>query len=118
MKILITGGAGFVGSHTADALLKDGHSVRVFDNLSPQVHGINADIPDYLSRKVEFIRGDVRDRESLKKALEDIDAVYHLAAAVGVGQSMYEVQKYVEVNSLGAAILLDILANEVLNQVH
>lgn len=112
MKILITGGAGFVGSHTADALLKDGHSVRVFDNLAPQVHGIDAEIPDYLSRNVEFIHGDVRDRESLMKALEGVDAVYHLAAAVGVGQSMYEVQKYVEVNSLGAAILLDILANE------
>jgi dTDP-L-rhamnose 4-epimerase len=112
MKILITGGAGFIGSHTADALLDAGHSVRVLDNLDPQVHGINADIPDYLSRDVEFIRGDVRHRDSLVKALTGIDAVYHLAAAVGVGQSMYEVQKYVEVNSLGAAILLDILANE------
>ena len=112
MKILITGGAGFIGSHTADALLELGHSVRVYDNLDPQVHGRNADIPDYLNRDVEFIHGDVRDRESLKKALDGIEAVYHLAAAVGVAQSMYEVQRYVEVNSLGAAVLLDLLANE------
>ena len=112
MKVLITGGAGFVGSHTADALLESGYTVRVFDNLDQQVHGTNPKIPDYLNPEVEFVRGDVRDREALKVALEGIDAIYHLAAAVGVGQSMYEVQKYVEINSLGGAVLLDILANE------
>ena len=112
MKVLITGGAGFVGSHTADALLESGYTVRVFDNLDPQVHGPNSKIPEYLNPEVEFVRGDVRDREALKMAMEDIDAIYHLAAAVGVGQSMYEVQKYVEINSLGGAVLLDILANE------
>ena len=112
MNILITGGAGFVGSHTADALLAKGHAVRVFDNLDPQVHGEKQDIPHYLNTGVEFIRGDVRDRSALKEALTGMDAVYHLAAAVGVGQSMYAVEKYVEVNSLGGAVLLDILANE------
>lgn len=112
MKILITGGAGFVGSHTADALLEKGHSVRVFDNLDPQVHGANPDIPEYQNPGVEFIRGDIRDRRRLKEAITGIDAIYHLAAAVGVGQSMYEVQKYVEINSYGGAVLLDILANE------
>ena len=112
MKILITGGAGFVGSHTADALLERGHSVRVFDNLDPQVHGETPEIPGYLHHEVEFVRGDVRDREALKEAIAGMDVIYHLAAAVGVGQSMYEVQKYVEINSLGGAVLLDILANE------
>jgi dTDP-L-rhamnose 4-epimerase len=112
MKVLITGGAGFVGSHTADALIEGGHAVRVFDNLDPQVHGENPSIPEYLNPKAEFVRGDVRDREALKRSIKGIDAIYHLAAAVGVGQSMYEVQKYVDINSLGGAILLDILANE------
>jgi len=112
MKVLITGGAGFVGSHTADALLDLGYEVRVFDNLTPQVHGENASIPEYLSPDVEFIKGDVRDREALIKALDGVEAVYHLAAAVGVAQSMYQVSHYVSVNSLGGAVLLDVLANE------
>jgi dTDP-L-rhamnose 4-epimerase len=112
MKVLVTGGAGFVGSHTVDALVERGHEVRVFDSLDPQVHGQSAGIPEYLNPEVEFIKGDVRDRQALKKALEGMQAVFHLAAAVGVGQSMYEVYKYVEVNSLGGAMLLDILVNE------
>ncbi len=112
MKVLVTGGAGFVGSHTVDALLEKGHRVRVFDNLDPQVHGENSGIPDYLNPEAEFIKGDVRDREALKKAITGVEAVFHLAAAVGVGQSMYEVVKYVDVNSLGGAVLLDILVNE------
>ena len=115
MKILITGGAGFVGSHTADELLEHGHAVRIFDNLDPQVHGENSSVPDYLNPEVEFVHGDVRDRESLHGALEGVDAIYHMAAAVGVGQSMYEVRKYVDMNSLGGAVLLDILANEKTN---
>jgi len=110
-KILVTGGAGFVGSHTVDALLREGHSVRVFDDLSDQVHcGIP---PAYLSREfvseVEFVRGDVRDIEAIRKAVSDIDVVYHFAATVGVGQSMYEIARYMEVNSQGTANLLQAL---------
>jgi dTDP-L-rhamnose 4-epimerase len=112
MKILVTGGAGFVGSHTVDALLEKGHSVRVFDNLDPQVHGDDAGIPEYLNPDIEFVKGDVRDRTALKNALVGIESVFHLAAAVGVGQSMYEVMKYIEINSLGGAVLLDILTND------
>jgi len=112
MKVLVTGGAGFVGSHTVDALIARGHEVRVFDNLDPQVHGLNAGIPAYLNSNIEFIQGDVRNRDALKQAIQDVDGIFHLAAAVGVGQSMYEIQRYVEINSLGGAVLLDILANE------
>lgn len=111
-KILITGGAGFVGSHTADALLAAGYDVRILDNLEPQVHGEGQRVPEYLNMEVDFWIGDVRNRDYLKKAIKDVDAVIHLAAAVGVGQSMYEIRRYVEVNTLGGANLLDILANE------
>lgn len=103
-KILITGGAGFVGSHTADALVKHGHQVRVYDNLSKQVHPKGA--PGYLSSDLEFVQGDVRDLEKLSKAVRDADVIYHLAAAVGVGQSMYEIADYTAVNNLGTANLL------------
>ncbi|MBN1667391.1 MAG: SDR family NAD(P)-dependent oxidoreductase [Anaerolineales bacterium] len=112
MKVLITGGAGFVGSHTADLLLKQGYQVRVLDNLDPQVHGEQAEIPTYLDKRIEFQYGDVRDRQKLKTALNGVQAVIHLAAAVGVGQSMYEIYRYVDYNSLGGAMLLNILANE------
>lgn len=111
-KILITGGAGFVGSHTTDALLAAGYAVRVLDNLEPQVHGEEQRVPEYLDVEVDFWKGDVRNKDDLKKAIEGVDAIIHLAAAVGVGQSMYEIRKYVEVNTLGGANLLDILANE------
>lgn len=103
-KILILGGAGFVGSHTADALLQKGHSVVVFDNLSKQVHA--SGFPSYLSREVEFIEGDVRDLNALKKIVPRVDAIYHFAAAVGVGQSMYEIADYTATNIQGTANLL------------
>jgi dTDP-L-rhamnose 4-epimerase len=110
-KILVTGGAGFVGSHTVDALLREGHSVRVFDDLSDQVHG--GTIPAYLSSEfvsdAEFVRGDVRDIEALRRATADVDVVYHFAAAVGVGQSMYEIARYMEINTQGTANLLQAL---------
>ena len=110
-RILVTGGAGFVGSHTVDALLREGHSVRVFDDLSDQVHG--GTIPAYLSTEfagdAEFVRGDVRDIEALRKATADVDVVYHFAAAVGVGQSMYEISRYMEINTQGTANLLQAL---------
>ena len=114
MRILVTGGAGFIGSHTVDALLSKGHEVRVYDNLDPQVHGARTSgfkLPDYFDARAEFIYGDVRDRQALKSALEGVEGIFHLAAAVGVSQSMYEVQKYVEANTLGAAVLLDLLVN-------
>jgi dTDP-L-rhamnose 4-epimerase len=96
-----------VGSHTVDALLREGHTVRVFDNLSDQVHRGSA--PDYLSPEVEFVHGDVRDLEALRRVVRDVDVVYHFAAAVGVGQSMYEIARYMEVNTQGTANLLQAL---------
>jgi dTDP-L-rhamnose 4-epimerase len=107
MKILVTGGAGFIGSHLVDALLARGHDVRVFDSLDPQVHAGRDQAPVYLDPQAEFIRGDVRDRSALDAALEGIDVVYHQAAAVGVGQSMYEIKHYMEVNTVGTAVLLE-----------
>ncbi len=104
-QILITGGAGFVGSHLADGLLKAGHSVRVLDDLTPQVHR-NGTRPDYLSDQVEVIVGDVRDPNRLHEVLQGVDVVFHFAATVGVGQSMYEISRYMSVNTQGTAELL------------
>lgn len=112
MKVLVTGGAGFIGSHIVDALIEKGCDVVVYDNLDPQVHGENAGVPEYLNKKVKFIKGDVRDRDGLKAAMKDVEAIYFKAAAVGVGQSMYEIEKYVDVNTMGAARFLQILADE------
>ncbi len=109
-NVLVTGGAGFIGSHIVDRLLAGGYVVRVLDNLDPQVHRTEV-VPDYLPREVEFTRGDVCDREVLSKALDGVEAVYHEAAAVGVGQSMYQIEHYVKVNTLGTALLLDLLVN-------
>jgi len=109
-KILVTGGAGFIGSHLVDKLVKKGYRVSIFDNLEPQVHPDG--LPEYLNLKAAFIRGDVRKRRALKEAVLSADAVVHLAAAVGVGQSQYQIAKYVESNIQGTANLLDILANE------
>ncbi|MFT3781085.1 MAG: SDR family NAD(P)-dependent oxidoreductase [Nibricoccus sp.] len=105
--ILITGGAGFIGSHVADELLEHGYKVRVLDCLSAQVHGKHRRRPRYLSNDVELIVGDVRDREQVRASLKDVDAVYHLAANVGVGQSMYEIADYTATNNLGTAVLLE-----------
>ncbi len=105
MRVLVTGGAGFIGSHLADRLLAAGHDVRAFDVLDPQVHPDGA--PDYLDRAVELIIGDVRDADALGRAMDDVDAVVHLAAAVGVGQSMYEIRRYVDVNAVGCAVMLE-----------
>jgi dTDP-L-rhamnose 4-epimerase len=108
-RILITGGAGFIGSHLADNLLRRGYKVRALDNLSPQVHGANAKRPRYLDPEVELIEGDVRDPEVVREALRGIDGVFHFAAMVGVGQSMYELAQYTAVNNLGTAVLLETL---------
>jgi dTDP-L-rhamnose 4-epimerase len=106
MRVLITGGAGFIGSHLADRLLAEGHEVRALDVLDRQVHdGEHA--PGYLDPEVELRVGDVRDHEACATALDGVDAVVHFAAAVGVGQSMYEIERYVSVNTLGCAVLLE-----------
>lgn len=106
-RVLITGGAGFIGSHVADELLSHGCEVRVLDNLSPQVHGQDAARPAYLDGRAEFIHADVRDSRSVRRALEGVHAVIHLAAAVGVGQSMYQLKEYTDINNLGTAVLLE-----------
>lgn len=111
-RILVTGGAGFIGSHIVDALVQRGHDVTVYDNLDPQVHGNERGRPDYLNPDVRLIVGDVCDRDALKAAIQGKDVIYHQAAAVGVGQSMYDILRYTQINTMGAATLLDIIANE------
>jgi dTDP-L-rhamnose 4-epimerase len=106
MRVLITGGAGFIGSHLADRLLAEGDEVRALDNLDPQVHA-DGERPDYLDAAVELQTGDVRDRDAVRRALHGVDAVVHFAAAVGVGQSMYEIERYTSINAIGAAVLLE-----------
>jgi dTDP-L-rhamnose 4-epimerase len=110
MHVLITGGAGFVGSHLADRLSADGHRIRVLDNLEPQVHGENARRPTYLPENVELWPATVCDRRAVSAAIEGVDVIFHDAAVVGVGQSMYQVRHYTEANILGTATLLDVLA--------
>jgi dTDP-L-rhamnose 4-epimerase len=106
MRVLVTGGAGFIGSHLADRLLAQGHEVRALDNLDPQVHPAG-ERPDYLDDDVELQVGDVRDHDAVRPALDGVDAVVHLAAAVGVGQSMYEIERYTSINAIGAAVVLE-----------
>lgn len=110
-SVLITGGAGFIGSHLADELLRHGYRVRVLDSLVPQVHGPGGKRPSYLDPEVELVKGDVRDQALVRKALEGTEAVFHLAAMVGVGQSMYEMEKYTSVNNVGTAVLLEAMAH-------
>lgn len=105
-NVLVTGGAGFIGSYLVEALLAAGYRVRVLDALVPQVHGVDAK-PLYLDSRAEFIQADVCDRTAVNAALEDIDVVFHEAAEVGVGQSMYEIERYVRANDLGTSVLLE-----------
>lgn len=107
--VLITGGAGFIGSHLADELLDHGYRVRALDLMAMQVHGSEQRRPPYLDPEVELIVGDVRDPSAVGRALQGVDAVYHFAAAVGVGQSMYEIAHYTSTNNLGTAVLLEAL---------
>lgn len=107
--ILITGGAGFIGSHLADELLERGYRVRVLDNLSSQVHGPDRQPPEYLSSEVELMVGDVRDASAVKRALKGIDSVCHMVAMVGVGQSMYQIADYTSINNIGTAVVLEAL---------
>jgi dTDP-L-rhamnose 4-epimerase len=106
--VLITGGAGFIGSHLADELLARGYEIRALDSLVEQVHG-DGGWPEYLDPDVELVRGDVRDVVAIRRALEGVDAVVHFAARVGVGQSMYELAEYADVNTTGTAVLLEAL---------
>ena len=110
-RVLVTGGAGFVGSHLVDALVERGDRVRIFDNLDPQVHGPERRKPSWLSKDAEFVLGDMRDPEAVARSLREIDVVYHLAAAVGVGQSMYRITDYTATNTLGTAHLLQALVD-------
>ncbi|MDP3651346.1 MAG: NAD-dependent epimerase/dehydratase family protein [Rhodoferax sp.] len=114
-KILITGGAGFIGSNLANVLIGKGYFVRVLDNLTTQIHGEDPEgsqLYRSLHSKVEFIRGSVTNRDDLAKALFGIDTVVHLAAETGTGQSMYAIRHYSDVNIGGTALLLDLIANE------
>lgn len=111
-NILITGGAGFIGSNLALKLAEKGHLVTILDNLSEQIHGKNSYLLNTIIDQVHFIKGDVRNAEDWMKALKNQEVVVHLAAETGTGQSMYEVQKYTEVNINGTAIFLDYLVNE------
>ena len=105
--VLITGGAGFIGSHVASELLRKGYQVRVLDSLVTQVHGDKPGRPSYLSKDAELILGDLRNPDVLDEALSGVDAVYHFVALVGVGQSMYQIAEYTSVNNLGTAVLLE-----------
>jgi len=105
--VLVTGGAGFVGSHLVDALIARGDRVRVLDTLEPQVHGPDGQPPAYWNSRAELVRGSVTDPGVVARALEGIDVVLHEAALVGVGQSMYNMVRYCQVNTLGAAVLLE-----------
>ena len=113
-RVLITGGAGFIGSHAADAMLAAGYEVRLLDNLCAQVHGQilgeRRQRPDYLTGDAELIIGDVTDQRAVETALRGVDKVLHLASSVGVGQSMYDIESYVRTNELGTAVLLQALA--------
>ena len=109
-NVLVTGGAGFVGSHLVDDLIIRGHRVRILDSLESQVHlGLR---PTYLNDRAEFLHADMTDRDTLRKALLGVEVIFHQAAVVGVGQSMYNIERYVRANTLGGAVLLDLLVNE------
>jgi dTDP-L-rhamnose 4-epimerase len=111
MKVLITGGAGFIGLRVARALLNQGSQVRILDNFSPQIHATET-LPDDLAGHVDLIKADVRDRDAMRKALTEVDSVVHLAAETGTGQSMYEIDRYFSVNVQATATMLDLLQNE------
>jgi dTDP-L-rhamnose 4-epimerase len=111
-KVLITGGAGFIGSNLSLKLIEKGYKVTVLDNLSPQIHGEYSPLYESIKDKVNFIKGTVLSYADWKKSLDDVDVVVHFAAETGTGQSMYEIEKYTDVNIKGTSIFLDILANE------
>jgi len=107
-SILVTGGAGFIGSHIVDALIEKGNQVTIYDNLEPQVHKAR---PNYINEKATFLEKDILEVETLKEAVADKEIIFHEASMVGVGQSMYQVERYMGVNTYGTARLLDLLVN-------
>jgi dTDP-L-rhamnose 4-epimerase len=111
MKVLVTGGAGFIGSYTTDLFVEKGYKVRILDNLEQQVHGEK--LPDYINQKAEFIKGDISNPRTWEKALEGVDFVVHLAAMVSISQSMYQPSRFLNVNTLGTAKFYEaLLTNE------
>lgn len=112
MNILITGGAGFIGSHLAERLAADGHHITVLDSLSPQIHGPDCPLVAKVRGCASLVEGDVREREDWLKVLGGQDAIVHYAAETGTGQSMYEIDRYVDVNVRGTGVMLDLLANQ------
>jgi dTDP-L-rhamnose 4-epimerase len=111
IHVLVTGGAGFIGRHLSRRLLREGCQVTILDSFSPQIHGAQRNLPDDLADRVRLITGDVRDRAALNQALNGQDVVVHLAAETGTGQSMYEIERYENVNVGGTALLLECLIN-------
>ncbi len=111
-NVLITGGAGFIGAHVSNELLRHGYRVRALDSLVPQVHGSERRRPSYLDSDVELMVGDIRDPQAVSRAVRQMDAVVHLVALVGVGQSMYQMEEYTSVNNLGTANLLQVLSSQ------
>src|SRR5690349_7378873 len=109
-KVLVTGGAGYIGSHLVDRLVAQEYEVTVLDSLEPQVHR-SGTWPSYANAKAHYVQGDVRDRAAFEPLVLAADAVVHFGAAVSIGQSMYQVDRYVDVNTRGTALLLDILVN-------
>lgn len=105
--VLITGGAGFIGSHTSDALIREGYRVRILDCLDQQIHGTTGKFPAYVNPHVECIRGDVCNPDDVKRALDGVSAVYHFASLTGVGQSMYNIKNYTDINVSGTASLIE-----------
>ena len=116
MKVLVTGGAGFIGSSLSKACLEVGYDVRILDSLSQQVHGeCGNSLPAHLvpiAKDIEFIKGSVQDKSVMDVAVRDIDIVVHLAAETGTGQSMYEIQRYYDANVLGTAVLMQSIADD------
>lgn len=111
-KVLVTGGAGFIGSHTVDALIERDYSVHVIDNLDPQVHGVERIIPNYFNKNATLTISDVSNTEELMEIIKNVDAIIHLAARVGVAQSMYDIERYVDANTGSTASMLNLLVNE------
>jgi len=108
-RVLVTGGVGFIGSHVTDELLSAGYDVRILDNLSLPTHGPGQRRPRFLNSQAEFVIGEIQDPAALRRSLNGIDAVCHLASAVGVGQSMLDIRSYTNANTLGTAVLIDAL---------